>query len=96
MTLDRLVSTLVKVRQENRLDQQLQQLTYPKLLILDEIGYLPMTLEEASLFFRLINRRYERASIMKRLGFPAHDPPRRAWRPMGWKSICPPRLTCLV
>ena len=61
MTLDRLVSTLMKARQENRLDRQLQQLTYPKVLVLDEIGYLPMTREEASLFFRLINRRYERA-----------------------------------
>ena len=64
MTLDRLVSTLVKARQENRLDRQLQQLTYPKVLVLDEIGYLPMTREEASLFFRLINRRYERASTL--------------------------------
>lgn len=64
MTLDRLVSTLLKARQENRLDRQLQQLSYPKVLVLDEIGYLPMTREEASLFFRLINRRYERASTI--------------------------------
>ncbi|XKE46058.1 IS21-like element helper ATPase IstB [Halomonas organivorans] len=64
MTLDRLVSTLVRARQENRLDRQLQQLTYPKVLVLDEMGYLPMTREEASLFFRLINRRYERASTI--------------------------------
>ena len=64
MTLDRLVSTLVKARQENRLDRQLQQLTYPKVLVIDEIGYLPMTREEASLFFRLINRRYERVSTI--------------------------------
>lgn len=64
MTLDRLVSTLVRSRQENRLDRQLQQLTYPKVLVLDEMGYLPMTREEASLFFRLINRRYERASTI--------------------------------
>jgi len=64
MTLDRLVCTVVKARQENRLDRQLQQLTYPKVLVLDEIGYLPMTREEASLFFRLINRRYERASTI--------------------------------
>ena len=63
MTLDRLVSTLMKARQENRLDRQLQQLSYPKVLILDEIGYLPMTREEASLFFRLINRRYERCLL---------------------------------
>lgn len=63
-SLDRLVSTLIKARQENRLDRQLQQLTYPRVLVLDEIGYLPMTREEASLFFRLVNRRYERASTI--------------------------------
>ena len=54
----------MRSRQENRLDRQLQQLTYPKVLVLDEMGYLPMTREEASLFFRLINRRYERASTI--------------------------------
>lgn len=64
MTLDKLVTTLVRARQENRLERQLQQLTYPRVLILDEIGYLPMTREEASLFFRLVNRRYERASTI--------------------------------
>lgn len=64
MTLDRLVGTLMRARQENRLDRQLQQLTYPKVLVLDEMGYLPMTREEASPFFRLINRRYERASTI--------------------------------
>lgn len=64
MPLDRLVSTLIRARQENRLERQLQQLSYPKLLVLDEIGYLPMTREEASLFFRLVNRRYEKASLI--------------------------------
>ena len=34
------------------------------MLILDEIGYLPMTREEASLFFRLLTRRYEKSSII--------------------------------
>jgi DNA replication protein DnaC len=35
-----------------------------RVLVLDEIGYLSMNLEETSLFFRLINRRYEKASII--------------------------------
>lgn len=43
---------------------QLQQLSYPKLLIIDEIGYLPLSRDEASLFFRLVVRRYERASLI--------------------------------
>lgn len=63
-SLDKLVSTLVRAKQENRLERQLQQFSYPRVLVLDEIGYLPMNREEASLFFRLINRRYEKASII--------------------------------
>ncbi len=35
-----------------------------RVLILDEIGYLLMTRDEANLFFRLLNRRYEKASII--------------------------------
>lgn len=64
MTLEKLVSTLTRAHQENRLERQLQQLVYPKVLILDEMGYLPMSRQEASLFFRLVTRRYERASLI--------------------------------
>jgi DNA replication protein DnaC len=42
----------------------MQQLVYPKVLLIDEIGSLPLTRDEASLFFRLITRRYERASLV--------------------------------
>ncbi len=64
MPLDWLVATLMKAKLENRLERQLQQLSYARVLLLDEIGYLSMTREEASLFFRLLNRRYEKASII--------------------------------
>nr|WP_241391718.1 IS21-like element helper ATPase IstB [Yersinia frederiksenii] len=64
MPLDRLTATLMKAKQENRLERQLQQLSYARVLILDEIGYLPMSRDESSLFFRLLNRRYEKASII--------------------------------
>ena len=64
LTLESLMSRLLKARKENRLERQLQQLGYPKLLILDELGYLPLAREEASLFFRLLARRYERASLI--------------------------------
>ncbi len=47
-----------------RLERALKQMVYPKLLIIDEMGYLPLSREEASLFFRLIVRRYERASTI--------------------------------
>lgn len=55
---------MIKAKQENRLERQLQQLSYARVLILDEIGYLLMNREEASLFFRLLNHRYEKASII--------------------------------
>jgi len=64
LTLETLMTRLMRAKHENRLERQLQQLAYPKLLILDEIGYLPLSREEASLFFRLLVRRYERASLI--------------------------------
>lgn len=63
-TLESLMTRLVRAKHENRLERILKQLVYPKLLIIDEIGYLPLSREEASLFFRLIVRRYERASLI--------------------------------
>lgn len=64
LTLEQLMTRLMKALKENRLERSLQQLTYPKVLIIDEIGYLPLSQTEASLFFRLITRRYERASMI--------------------------------
>ncbi len=64
LTFESLVTRLVRARHENRLERTLQQLTYPKLLVLDELGYLPLSREEASLFFRLLVRRYERGSLV--------------------------------
>ncbi len=64
LTLESLMTRLVKAFNENRLDRSLQQLVYPKVLIIDEIGYLPLSNLEASLFFRLVARRYERASLI--------------------------------
>ncbi|HWA54821.1 MAG TPA: IS21-like element helper ATPase IstB [Solirubrobacterales bacterium] len=64
LTLETLMGRLRRAQQENRLERQMQQLVYPKVLLIDEIGYLPLTRDEASLFFRLITRRYERASLV--------------------------------
>jgi len=64
LTLESLMTRLTKAFHENRLERSLQQLVYPKVLIVDEIGYLPLSQLEASLFFRLVARRYERASLI--------------------------------
>jgi DNA replication protein DnaC len=63
-TLETLLTRLIRARQENRVERQMQQFVYPKVLIIDEMGYLPMTREEAGLFFRLLTRRYEKASLI--------------------------------
>jgi DNA replication protein DnaC len=64
LTLESLMGRLIRARHENRLDRALQHLSAPRLLILDELGYLPLSREEASLFFRLLVRRYERGSLI--------------------------------
>ncbi len=64
LTLEALMTRLTKAVNENRLERSLQQLVYPKVLIIDEVGYLPLNRLEASLFFRLVVRRYERASLI--------------------------------
>ncbi len=55
-----LVTTLVRGHAEGRL----AQLAKPKLLIMDEFGYLPFEPAAAHLLFQLISRRYEKGSIL--------------------------------
>lgn len=64
LTLETLMTRLTRAKHENRLERALQQLVYPRLLVLDEMGYLPLSREDASLFFRLLARRYERGSLI--------------------------------
>jgi len=64
LTLENLIGRLKKAQTEQRVDKQVQLLLYPRVLIIDEMGYLPMSREEAGLFFRLLTRRYEKASLI--------------------------------
>jgi DNA replication protein DnaC len=59
-----LITTLGKALAEGRLEERLKPLTQPQLLIIDEIGYLPIDRQGANLFFQLVSRRYERGSII--------------------------------
>ncbi len=63
-TATALVTTLVKGQAEGKLEQRLAQLSKPKLLIVDEFGYLPLEPQAAHLFFTLVGRRYERGSML--------------------------------
>ena len=59
-----LIEQLKKAHFEHRLQDRLKTLSRYKMLIIDEIGYLPMDLQGANLFFQLIARRYEKASTI--------------------------------
>lgn len=64
VTAASLIGTLVRAHNENRLEEKLKLLVQPKLLIIDEIGYLPIDRLGANLFFQLVTRRYERGSML--------------------------------
>ena len=55
-----LISQLKKALSENRLDIRLRHFCKYKILIIDEIGYLPIDIDAANLFFQLISKRYEK------------------------------------
>jgi len=59
-----LIEQLKAAHLENRLPDKLKALTKYRLLIIDEIGYLPMDIAGANLFFQLIARRYEKVSTI--------------------------------
>ncbi len=63
-TLADLVLSLVEAERQGRLKERLATLRQPSLLIVDEIGYLPVTSNGANLFFQLVNARYERNSTV--------------------------------
>ncbi len=59
-----LISQLHKAKLENRLDARIKNYCKYKLLIIDEIGYLPIDHEDAKIFFQLIDKRYEQKSTI--------------------------------
>lgn len=59
-----LLASLAKANSENKLEERIRALCQPKLLIIDEIGYLPLDRQGASLFFQLIARRYEKGALI--------------------------------
>ncbi len=64
VTAANLIAALTKAHGEGKLDDKLKFYTTPRLLIIDEIGYLPIDGLGASLFFQLISRRYEKGPMI--------------------------------
>jgi DNA replication protein DnaC len=63
-TLDDLVRDLRKADQLGKLREKLSHYQRAQLLILDEVGYLPLQREDANRFFQLVNRRYTKGSMI--------------------------------
>ncbi|MGB0848176.1 MAG: IS21-like element helper ATPase IstB [Thiolinea sp.] len=60
-----LMLQLATAKKQERLDNYLKRsVMSPRLLIIDEIGYLPFGREEANLFFNVIAKRYEQGSLI--------------------------------
>ena len=63
-TLTDLVGNLAKAHHGGQLNFKLRQMSRPALLIVDEIGYLPLPKEGANLFFQLVSARYEKGAMI--------------------------------
>lgn len=59
-----LIQQLKKAQLENRLADRIKHFTKYRLLIIDEMGYLPISKEDSKLFFQLIDKRYENKSTI--------------------------------
>ena len=59
-----LLQQLKKAKLENRLDARMKHFCHYRLLIVDELGYLPIDKEDSNLFFQLVDARYEKKSII--------------------------------
>ena len=58
---------LATAKKQERLESYIKRSVLgPKLLVIDEIGYLPFGREEANLFFNVIAKRYEQGSVIVR------------------------------
>lgn len=58
------VNNLIAAQRTERLKQELKRYQKPSLLILDELGYLPIDKTGADLLFQIISQRYEQGSIV--------------------------------
>ena len=58
------INTLLAAQATHRLDAELKKYLAPPLLVLDEVGYLPLDKAGADLLFQIISQRYERGSLV--------------------------------
>ena len=63
-TLADIIATLAKAEREGQLRERIRYLTRASLLVVDEIGYLPVVPGGGNLFFQLVNARYEKGAMI--------------------------------
>ena len=64
ITAHDLAADLGRAYREGRLDRRMRVYLAPKVLVIDEVGYLPLDDLGATIFFQLVSARYERGSII--------------------------------
>jgi DNA replication protein DnaC len=63
-TLADMIGVLARAEREGRLAERIRFFCRPSLLVVDEIGYLPVVPGGGNLFFQLVNARYERGAMI--------------------------------
>lgn len=63
-TLSAMITNLKEARQKNSYSNRFKVFTSPSLLIIDEVGFTPLTGDEAAIFFDVICARYEKGSVI--------------------------------
>jgi len=59
-----MINTLAAAQKQSRLKQELKKYTHPTLLIVDELGFLPIDKKGADLLFQVISLRYEQGALI--------------------------------
>ena len=63
-SLDDLVRNLREAESSGRFARKLQTYLKPSVLVVDEVGYLPLNRTDANMVFQMVSRRYEKGSII--------------------------------
>ena len=63
-SLDDLVRNLREAESSGRFAKKLQTYLKPSVLVVDEVGYLPLNRADANMVFQMVSRRYEKGSII--------------------------------
>jgi DNA replication protein DnaC len=72
-TAPALARELVEAHDDKNLQRTFKKLMKVKLLVIDELGYVPLTKSSAELFFEVFSRRYEQGSIMLTSNLPFNE-----------------------